>query len=85
MSKPSARRKSAPKSRPTTKPKLKRAPTRGESVIWPAGLDKMTGWSSVTRWRRERDGSIPPRDVKIGKATGWKPETIAKLFGTVSS
>jgi predicted DNA-binding transcriptional regulator AlpA len=50
---------------------------RGTNVIWPAGLQERYGISAPTRWRWERIGRIPPRDVhlKNGKS-GWRPETI---------
>jgi predicted DNA-binding transcriptional regulator AlpA len=50
---------------------------RGTNVIWPAGLQERYGISAPTRWRWEKVGRIPPRDVhlKNGKS-GWRPETI---------
>ena len=66
-----------------SRPKGKRPRTalvRGLSVVWPAGLEAMLGCSAVTRWRRERDGSIPPRDVKLGASSGWRPETIERFL-----
>ena len=56
--------------------KPKRAPTEGSRVVWPAGAEQRYGISPVTRWRWERTGRLPPRDVNIGGRTGWRPETL---------
>jgi len=52
------------------------APIRGSAVIWPSGIEERYGISSITRWRWERAGKLPPRDVHIGGRSGWKPTTI---------
>lgn len=52
------------------------APLEGSAVIWPAGVQKRYGISGVTRWRWERDGNLPPRDVHLGTRSGWRPETL---------
>jgi predicted DNA-binding transcriptional regulator AlpA len=52
------------------------APVAGTAVVWVAGVEKRYGISSVTRWRWERDGKLPPRDVHIGGRSGWRPETL---------
>ena len=52
------------------------APVRGTHVIWPSGVEERYGITSVTRWRWERAGKLPPRDVNVGGKTGWKPETL---------
>ena len=49
---------------------------RGSRVIWPAGLQVMLGISAPTRWRWEKDGKLPARDVNFGGRTGWRAETI---------
>jgi predicted DNA-binding transcriptional regulator AlpA len=49
---------------------------RGTRVIWPPGLEALLGVSGPTRWRYERDKKLPPRDVHIGKRSGWRSETI---------
>jgi hypothetical protein len=56
--------------------KTKRAPHEGTKVVWPAGVERRYDISTVTRWRWERAGRLPPRDVSIGGRTGWKPETL---------
>lgn len=56
--------------------KTKRAPHEGTKVVWPAGVERRYDISTVTRWRWERAGRLPPRDVRIGGRTGWKPETL---------
>jgi predicted DNA-binding transcriptional regulator AlpA len=58
----------------------RRAPSAGTRVIWPAGLEERLGLSPVTRWRWERAGKLPARDVHIGTRSGWRPETVEKLF-----
>jgi hypothetical protein len=52
------------------------APIEGTAVIWPAGLERRYGISPITRWRWERAGKVPPRDVHIGGRSGWRPETL---------
>jgi predicted DNA-binding transcriptional regulator AlpA len=52
------------------------APVCGTAVVWPAGLEQRYGISAPTRWRWERDGLLPARDVHIGGRTGWRPETL---------
>jgi len=53
-------------------------PVRGDAVIWPRGLERRYGISAVTRWRWERSGRLPPRDVHVGGRSGWRPETIER-------
>jgi hypothetical protein len=58
------------------KPK-RRGPHAGTAVIWPLGVQERYGISAVTRWRWERAGHLPPRDVFIGgKPAGWRPLTL---------
>lgn len=60
------------------KPEAKRSVVkRGLLVVWPSGLAEDLGITAVTRWRWERDGKLPKRDVSIAGRTGWKPSTIA--------
>jgi predicted DNA-binding transcriptional regulator AlpA len=58
------------------------APHGGTLATWPKGLEIQLGISAVTRWRWERDGKLPKRDVSIGGRTGWKPETIAAALSS---
>jgi len=51
---------------------------RGTHVIWPPGLEQRLGISPPTRWRWEKSGKLPPRDVHIGGRSGWRPETIER-------
>lgn len=52
-------------------------PIQGERLVWPQGVQKRYGINVVTRWRWERQGKLPPRDVFVGgKAVGWRPETL---------
>jgi hypothetical protein len=53
------------------------APHAGTGVIWPKGLEIRYDIGPVTRWRWEKSGRIPPRDVNLGGKTGWRPETLA--------
>lgn len=75
----------------SVRPKAKTAPARpqrtrshslraGTHVIWPAGLEEILGLSAVTRWRWERDGRLPRRDISIAGRTGWKRETIEGIL-----
>lgn len=54
-----------------------RALKYGTSVIWPRGVEERYGISPPTRWRWEKLGRLPARDVNIGGKTGWRPETLA--------
>lgn len=53
------------------------APLQGTHVVWPAGVEARYGISPVTRWRWERDGTLPARDVHVGGRSGWKPGTLS--------
>lgn len=57
--------------------KHKRCPHEGTAVIWASGVEKRYGISAPTRWRWERSGKLPPRDIDVGGKTGWRPETLA--------
>jgi len=59
-----------------TPSKIRRAPMSGSAVIWPSGVEEMYGISTQTRWRWEKLGRLPRRDVSIGGKTGWRPETL---------
>lgn len=53
-----------------------RALKYGKAVTWPAGVEERYGISAVTRWRWEKAGKLPARDVHIGGRTGWRPTTL---------
>lgn len=55
------------------------APVRGEAVVWAAGVERRYGISPVSRWRWERAGKLPPRDVHVGGRSGWRPETLEQF------
>jgi hypothetical protein len=54
----------------------RRAAIQGTHVVWPSGVEQRYGISHVTRWRWERAGKLPPRDINVGGKTGWRPETL---------
>jgi predicted DNA-binding transcriptional regulator AlpA len=51
-------------------------PRQGTVVVWPRGVEERYGISAPTRWRWEKLGLLPPRDIKIGGRTGWRPQTL---------
>jgi len=57
--------------------KPRRALIEGKRVIWPRGVELAYGISAITRWRWERAGRLPARDVHIGGRSGWSPDTLA--------
>lgn len=59
--------------------KSKRRPHEGKAVVWVAGVEDRYDISAVTRWRWERKGKLPPRDVHVGGRSGWRPETLANF------
>lgn len=55
----------------------RRARTSGTACVWPSGVEVRFGISAATRWRWEKNGLLPARDVFLGgKAVGWKPATL---------
>lgn len=60
-----------------TSTRTKNTRTSGTACVWPSGVQLRYGISAPTRWRWERAGMLPPRDVFIGgKPKGWRPETL---------
>jgi len=57
-------------------------PTQGTGVTWPRGVEVRYGISATTRWRWERLGKLPPRDIDVGGKTGWRPSTLDSADGT---
>lgn len=49
---------------------------QGTVVVWPSGVQERYGISAPTRWRWEKLGLLPKRDVSVGGKTGWRPETL---------
>lgn len=51
----------------------------GEEIVWPKGIEERYGISTPTRWRWERGGRLPPRDVNIGAGkSGWRKSTLER-------
>ena len=61
----------------SSKNPLRRPMRSGTGVVWPKGVEERYGITYITRWRWERAGLSPPRDVHIGGHSGWRPETLA--------
>ena len=60
--------------------KARHCRTSGTAVVWPSGVEQRYGISGPTRWRWERAGKLPPRDVYIGGvAVGWRPATLDRF------
>ena len=55
---------------------MARGPRAGSVVVWPKGVEERYDISAVTRWRWERKGLLPARDVHIGGRSGWRPENL---------
>jgi hypothetical protein len=51
----------------------------GLSVVCPKGLEDRLSTSAPTRWRRERNGKLPIRDVTVGREKGWRPAMAAEI------
>jgi hypothetical protein len=46
-------------------------------IVYPRDLEVRYSITSATRWRWEKTGKLPARDVFIGGvAEGWRPETL---------
>lgn len=45
-------------------------------ALWPSDVERRYGVSAVTRWRWEKNGRLPARDVHLGDKAGWRPETL---------
>jgi predicted DNA-binding transcriptional regulator AlpA len=51
---------------------------RPQGVIWPGDLERFYGISLSTRWRWEREGQLPARNVHIGGG-GWLADTMPEV------
>jgi predicted DNA-binding transcriptional regulator AlpA len=60
------------------KPQLKKTlPFADRVVLKPGDVQLLYGISNPTRWRYERNGLLPKRDVHIGgKPIGWYRSTL---------
>lgn len=63
---------------------LNSAPKPGASVFWPRQVEQRYGISPQTRWRWEKEGRLPPRDVNLGGKTGWRVDTLAAAEKTAA-
>jgi predicted DNA-binding transcriptional regulator AlpA len=45
-------------------------------ILWPIAIEHRYGISKPTRWRWEKIGRLPKRDVNLAGKTGWKRSTI---------
>jgi predicted DNA-binding transcriptional regulator AlpA len=46
-------------------------------VLRPSACERRYGVSAPTRWRWEKSGRLPPRDVQVGgKPWGWYESTL---------
>jgi predicted DNA-binding transcriptional regulator AlpA len=53
-------------------------PPAGCEILKPRDVQLLYNISAPTRWRWERNGQLPPRDVYVGGvAKGWNPATLA--------
>jgi hypothetical protein len=54
-----------------------RGPRAGTGCVWPKGVQERYGISFTTRWRWEKTGRLPARDVFLGgHPIGWRPATL---------
>lgn len=60
------------------------APEFPRPILWPRDLEQRYAISAPTRWRWERRGVLPPRDVHLGTRSGWRLETIERLESEVT-
>jgi hypothetical protein len=62
---------------PSTKKATKALPYAQRAVLKPGDVERLFDISHQTRYRWEKEGRLPPRDVVIGdKPLGWRPATL---------
>lgn len=77
-----AMQKRASKVKAARKPKAPVSPI----VLYPRDVQKLLNISFTGRWRLEKQGRLPPRDVFLGvQAVGWRPETLEAWFKAPST
>lgn len=60
-----------------TAQRKRRSRWSGTACVWPSGVQVRYDISAVTRWRWEKTGRLPPRDVFVGGVpVGWQPATL---------
>lgn len=52
--------------------------SRPQGVIWLGDLERFYGISPQTRWRWERDGQLPARNVHVGGG-GWLADSLPEV------
>lgn len=50
--------------------------TEESQVLWALNIQRRYNISKTTRWRWEASGALPPRDLFIGRRSGWRLATI---------
>ena len=61
----------------STKKKLRELPYAKRAVLKPLDVERLFDISDVTRYRWEKKGKLPPRDVVLnGEYIGWRPATL---------
>ena len=54
-----------------------RLPVAERALARPRDVEAQFDISDTTRWRWERDGKLPKRDMFLGgEAIGWRPATL---------
>jgi hypothetical protein len=52
---------------------------RPQGVIWPRDIECFFDISPPTRWRWERSGKLPARDIRIGSRGGWLAQNLPDI------
>lgn len=60
------------------------AAAHGDRVLFKTDLARRYGKARETIWRWERDGKLPPPDVRVAGRNGWREATI-RTYETVSA
>jgi hypothetical protein len=52
------------------------SPAVDDRILWPPDVQRRYRISAPTRWRWERAGKLPARDVFVGTRSGWRASTL---------